>query len=82
MRYHKSVSGGYINSVGTGAGGTEITKSEYDEILAVLQTKPEATDATDYLLRDDLTWEAYAVDPVPEPELSLEEVLTILLGGE
>lgn len=28
----------HIIAIGTGAGGTEITKVEYDEIMAIIQT--------------------------------------------
>lgn len=82
MRYFKRTDSGYIISVGKGNGGTEITEQEYNEILAVCANKPEATETTDYMLRDDLTWEAYEVESVPDPDPTPEEALAILLGEE
>jgi len=81
MRHFKQISGGYILAVGTGAGGTEITETEYNQILAAIRTKPPRTETEDYHLREDLTWEAFAVEPLPEPELDDSEALEILLGG-
>ena len=81
MRYFKQISDGYILAVGTGAGGTEIAEAEYDQILAVIRAKPPRTETEDYRLREDLTWEAFAVEPAPEAELDDTEALNILLGG-
>ena len=81
MHYYKQISDGYILAVGTGAGGEEITKAEYDQILAVIRAKPPRTDTEDYRLREDLTWESFSVEPLPEPELDDSEALEILLGG-
>lgn len=81
MRYYKLISDGYILSIGTGNGGTEITEAEYNEILAVIHTKPTATETTDYRLREDLTWEPFEIDPPDQdPEINDEEALNILLG--
>lgn len=83
MRYYVLISSGYIAAAGTGGGGTEITEAEYAEILTIIRNKPARTDTTDYRLREDLTWEAYEVEP-PEPEeeeLTDAEALEILLGG-
>lgn len=66
MRYYKRTSGIYILAVGTGIGGTEITEEEYNRIFAAIKTKPETTETTDYMLRDDLIWEAYVVEPISE----------------
>lgn len=65
MHYYKQISDGYILAVGTGAGGEEITKAEYDQILAVIHAKPAAGGNTDYRLRTDLTWEPYTIEYVP-----------------
>lgn len=84
MRYNKQTSNNYIIAIGTGAGGTEITKAEYDEIMAIIQNRP-AAEGKGYRLKTDLTWEEYDLPPVPEPsdddELSDAEALNILLGG-
>ncbi len=74
----------HIIAIGTGAGGTEITKVEYDKIMAIIQKRPSA-DGKGYRLKADLTWEAYDLPPEPEPsdedELSDTQALNILLGG-
>ena len=81
MQYGKK---NHIIAIGTGAGGTEITKVEYDKIMAIIQKRPSA-DGKGYRLKTDLTWEAYDLPPEPEPsdedELSDAEALSILLGG-
>ncbi len=82
MRYYKMINDGYVTSIGAGgAGGTEITESEYNEIMTVIQTKPEATETTDYQLKEDLTWEPYEVEPVTDPDIDDTEALNIILGG-
>lgn len=83
VRYYKQTSDNYIIAIGTGAGGTEITKVEYDEIMAIIQKRPSA-DGKGYRLKSDLTWEAYDLPPEPEPsdedELSDAEALNVILG--
>ena len=73
----------HIIAIGTGAGGTEITKIEYDEIMAIIQNRPSA-DGKGYRLKTDLTWEAYDLPPEPEPsdadELSDAQALNMILG--
>lgn len=82
MRFYKQLSAGYILALGSGLGGEEITESEYNETLSVIHTKPAATETTDYRLREDLTWEAYEVEPpAPDPDIDEAEALDILLGG-
>ena len=84
VRYYKQTSDNYIIAIGTGAGGTEVTKVEYDEIMAIIQNRPSA-DGKGYRLKADLTWEAYDLPPEPEPSdedvLSDTQALNILLGG-
>ena len=83
MRYYKAIERGYISAIGTGGGGTEITETEYNAIMPVIQNKPPRTATTDYHLREDLTWEEYErIDPDPEDEeLDAEEALRIITGG-
>lgn len=83
MRYYKNIQNGFITAIGTGGGGVEITETEYNSILAVIQSKPARTETTDYHLRQDLTWEEYEriEPPDDDEEASPEEVLDILLGG-
>ena len=85
MRYYKQIDNGYILAIGTGGGGTEITAAEYDEIMSVIQQKPQATATTDYHLKTDLTWESYQVEP-PAPDYTppdnLDAVSEYLLDGD
>lgn len=74
----------HIIAIGTGYGGTEITETEYNEIMAIIQNHPTA-EGKGYRLKADLTWEEYDLPPVPKPsdddEISTDEALNILLGG-
>lgn len=82
--FFKITDNGYILSIGKTDRATEheITESEYNEILSVIHNKPEATETTDYRLREDLTWEEYPVDPPdPDPEIEDAEVYDILFEG-
>lgn len=81
MNYFKTTNGNYILSVGTGASGEEITKTEYNEIISAIQNKPQTTETTDYRLKTDLTWEAYEIEQIEEPDINDTEALDIILGG-
>lgn len=73
---------GYILAIGTGNGHIEIDEERYNTILDIIHNKPPATETTDYRLKNDLTWEQYAVDPPdPDPEVDDTDALNILLGG-
>ena len=78
MRYYKHTNNGYIVSVGTGNGGAEISEAEYNTILSVIVNKPVATETTDYMLRDDLTWEEYEMEIPPEDDGTPEELIGML----
>lgn len=75
MRFYKTINSGYIISIGAGAGGAEITESEYAEILATIRNKPTARDGYGYRLKTDLTWEEYALPPIEPEPLTDEEAL-------
>lgn len=81
MRYFKTISDGYIMSVMTGLGGEEITAEEYHTIMEVIKNAPTAPDGYGYRLKEDLTWELWEL-PVVEEELTADEALAIILGGE
>lgn len=81
MRYYKVISEEIISSIGVGSGGEEITQEEYAEIKELTKSMPTAPSGYDYALRADLTWELVELPPMPEPELTDEEALAILLGG-
>lgn len=88
MRYSKIVIDGYIEGIGTYKSRSnmdgDITEAEYNSIMAVIQNRPQA-DGKGYRLKTDLTWEEYDLPPEPEPsdedELSNDEALNIILGG-
>lgn len=85
MRYYAQYNNtDKLIAIGTGPGGTEITKVEYDKIRAIIQNRPQA-EGKGYRLKTDLTWEEYDLPPEPEPsdddEISDDEALSIIMGG-
>ena len=65
MKYYKTIIDGYLVSVGTGTGGTEITESEYNELLSIIHNRPTPQTGFDYKLKaDTLEWELVEL---PEP---------------
>lgn len=68
-----------MTHVGVDCGGTEVSREEYEELLAVIQDRPvEARKG--FRLKEDLTWEGYDLPEVSE-EIGEAEALEILLGG-
>lgn len=43
MRYYKQISNGVLVAIGTGFGGIEITKDEYDALLTEIRAKAQLT---------------------------------------
>lgn len=84
MRYNKQIYDNYVMTIGTGAGGEEITEDEYNAILTVVRARPSEP-GKGYRLKTNLTWEAYDLPPEPEPsdddELTDAEALDMILGG-
>ena len=80
--YYKNIVDGYITCIGTGAGQAEITHEEYDSILAVIQSRPIPEAGFDYRLREDMTWEQVERPIDDDPEMSDQEAMAIILGGE
>lgn len=81
-RYYKIIEEEYLTVIGTGSGGVEISKEEYDRILFVVRSCPTAEPGYRYRLKADLTWELVEMPPEPEdPEISDTEALDIILGG-
>ena len=75
MRCYKILFDGYILAIGEGEyGGMTISKEEYNHIFSIIRNKPFTTETTDYRLREDLTWEAIAVDPL---DLNLDQEPTL-----
>lgn len=82
MRHYKLIDGGYILAIGEGNGGEEITRAEYETILAAIHALPEAPAGKGYRLKTDLTAEAYDLPAEPtETDISDSEALSIILGG-
>ena len=80
MSYYKTIDDGFISQIGSGDYGTAISEQEYNDLLAIIQAAPTAPTGYAYKLRaDNLEWEL--VELPPEPELTAEEALDILLGG-
>lgn len=68
MRYYKLIAGGYLEAIGTGEGGTEITEEEYNSLLGLIRNRPAAPDAThDYWITEGGEYELVEVEPLPEP---------------
>lgn len=80
----KNIKDGYIVSLSTGFGQTEITEEEYNAILSVIRSAPTSPDGYIYLLRaDTLEWELVELPPEPEPEdpeLDNAEAFGIIFG--
>lgn len=96
VRFFKLIQNYSVIAIGTGAGGVEITKEEYDRLLAEIRTKAELVDK---LYNEEITlaevpaeWqeeiqrrvdERVAADgTLEEQELSAEEALDIIVGGD
>lgn len=85
MRYNKHTKEDYIVGIGTGDGGVEITREEYEALRAVIEARPTPAEGFGYRLRTDLTWEEYELPPIEEPEPSetptTEEMLEAIKEG-
>ena len=74
---------GFVVAVYNGAPfGMPIEEATYKTIVEAMSVKPSAPSGHDYFLRaDTLEWELVELPSMPEPELTDEEVLSIILGG-
>lgn len=82
MRFYKIVDGAYIVAIGIGKGGEEIAETEYNRMKSVIDARPAASAGFAYRLTEALQWELHELPPGdPDPELSAEEALEIILGG-
>ena len=97
MRYYAKYDDyGKLIAIGTGPGGTEITEAEYNELLSMIREKAALVDKlyNCEITIDDVPAEwkeeiQLRVDEriamqgtLEEQELSAEEALSIILGGE
>lgn len=69
MKYFKNIFNGYIVSVSTQQGQTEISQEEYNIVLARIKSMPKAPQGFEYRLKANLTWELVRM---PEEELTDE----------
>ena len=79
------VENNYISAVGVDVIGEEIDESTYATISEAIKEKPKDLPNYSYMLRaDTLEWELVELPPAPteSDELTAEEALDILLGGE
>lgn len=96
MRYYKLIEDNRLIAIGTGPGGTEITETEYNDLLTMIRDKAALVDQ---LYSGEITVDAVPADwqeeiqrrvneriemqgTIEEQELSAEEALDIILGGE
>lgn len=96
MRFFKLIQNYSVIAIGTGPGGTEITEGEYNELLAMIREKAELVDRVynGEIGIDDVPaeWQeeiqrrvderVAAEGTIEEQELSAEEALDIIFGGE
>ena len=97
MRYYAQYSdSGKLLAIGTGYGGVEITEAEYNALLAEIREKADLVDklySGEITIADVPTeWQEEiqrrvderiaAEGAAEEQDLSAEEVLNIILGGE
>ena len=81
MRYYKHISGDYLDYVGIGVGGIEISEIEYEEILDAIPTDIPP-DGYRYKINTDLTLELYKIPEAAEyDEIRDSEALEIITGG-
>lgn len=59
MRYYKNIIDGYIDSIGVGYGGVEITEEEYNNIKDIIMNAPQTDQLHAYLLNENLEWELH-----------------------
>jgi hypothetical protein len=97
MRYYAQYNdAGKLIAIGTGAGGTEITEAEYNTLLAEIREKAALVDKlySGEITLDDVPTEwqeeiqrrvderIAAEGAAAEQDISAEEALNIILGGE
>ena len=96
MRYYKLIKTDRLVAIGTGYGGVEITESEYNRLLTEIREKASLTEplySGDITIEAvPAEWQEEmqrrvderiaAEGEADEQELSAEEALDIILGGE
>ena len=69
MKYFKNIENGYIVSVSTMQGQTEISEEEYNTILLIIKNTPVFNNGFMYRLKENLTFELVEI---PKEEISNE----------
>ena len=96
MRYYKLIENDSLIAIGTGPGGTEITESEYNALLSEIREKAALVDKlysgeitiaevpTDWQeeIQRRVDERIVAEGAAEEQDISAEEALDIILGGE
>ena len=96
MRFYKIAENNTIISIGTGAGGTEITEAEYNALLSEIREKAALVDKlysgeitisdvpTDWReeIQRRVEERIAAEGAADEQDIPAEEALGIILGGE
>lgn len=96
MRFYAKYDNDRLLYIGTGPGGTEITEEEYNELLAMIREKAALVDKlyNGEITIDDVPADRQdeirrrvderiaAEGTIEEKELSAEEALDIIFGGE
>ena len=96
MKYFAQYENGILTAIGTGAGGVEITESEYNALLSEIREKAALVDKLytgEITIADVPTeWQEEiqrrvderiaAEGAVTEQDIPAEEALNIILGGE
>lgn len=96
MRYYKQTANNCIIAIGTGPGGTEITEAEYNALLSEIREKADLVDKlySGEITIDavPVDWQEEiqrrvderiaAEGSAEEQDISAEEALDIILGGE
>ena len=59
MRHYKMLNGAYLIAIGTGAGGTEITKAEYMNLYGIILGRPAVPEGYASRLTAEGEWELY-----------------------
>lgn len=59
-----------------------ISQQEYERVKAIVNQKPTPPEGYGYRLTVGLTWELYELPEEADPELTAEEALDIILGGD
>ena len=76
MRYYKHIDGDYIDYIGTGDGvGIDISETEYNNILSIINNKPTDTETHYYVLKaDTLEYEAIErAEPIVIPPTEYQQ---------